>query len=46
MNAYEKARAEILQMLQQFQGTFALGFDVGQAVRTLITEIEFEQNDN
>lgn len=45
MNDYEKARAEMLQLLLQFQGTFALGFDVGQATKRLIAEIEAEASE-
>ena len=45
MNDYEQSRAEVLAKLQELQ-EYALSYDMAEAVRRLVREIEAEQNDD
>lgn len=42
MSDYEKARAELLENLQQFQNAYCLGYDAAILVKRLIEELELE----
>ena len=43
MTDYEKDRAELLKQLEHMRSTYALGYDISNAVRMLIQEIKAEE---